>query len=116
MAAPKGNRNNPDGRPPKNKALSTMLEVALEQTSSYKDKRMSGKRILSSMVADALITGRVLFPNDTEYSVISIKDWLDLVKWAYERIDGKPMQRSELTGANGGAIIIDWGDHAGDGD
>jgi hypothetical protein len=92
MAAPKGNKNNPYGRPPKSKALSDMLEVALGKTRLYNGKSTSGKRILSDMVSEAVITGRVKFPEDTEVSIISVKDWIELVKWVYERIDGKPKQ------------------------
>ena len=92
MAPPKGSSNNPNGRPKKNTALTDMLKVALGHTYDYGDKKISGKRILSDLVSKAVITGRVRFPQDTEDSVISVKDWIELVKWTYERVDGKPVQ------------------------
>jgi len=92
MAGVAGKTNNPNGRPPKSKALTSMLEAALGKTRLYGGAKVSGKKILSDMVSDAIITGRLRFPNDTEDSIISVKDWLELVKWAYERIDGKPVQ------------------------
>jgi hypothetical protein len=92
MAAPRGNKNNPNGRPPKSKALSNMLETSLGKTRLYNGKSVSGKRILADMVSNAIIIGRVQFPEDTEVSIISVKDWIELVKWIYERIDGKPAQ------------------------
>jgi hypothetical protein len=106
MAAPKGNHNNPTGRPPKSKALTNMLEIALGATHLYNGKKASGKRILADMVSNALVTGRVRFPADTTDSIISIRDWIELVKWTYERVDGKPVQ--PLSGSDGGAIQVEY--------
>lgn len=106
MAAPKGNCNNPNGRPPKSKALTNMLETALGKTHLYKGKNVSGKRILADLVASVVVTGRLQFPDDNEVSIISIKDWLEFVKWTYERVDGKPVQ--PISGEEGGAIIIEY--------
>lgn len=92
MAPPKGSSNNPNGRPPKKTALTDMLKVALDHTMPYGGKNVSGKRILADLVSKAITTGRLKFPNDTEESVISVRDWIELVKWAYERVDGKPVQ------------------------
>jgi hypothetical protein len=92
MAPPKGSTNNPNGRPSKSKALTNMLEHALGKTHDYNGKNVSGKRILADMVANAIITGRMKFSKDTEESIISIKDWFEMVKWTYERVDGKPVQ------------------------
>jgi hypothetical protein len=102
MAGVAGKTNNPNGRPPKSKALTTMLETALGKTRLYQGKNVSGKLILADMVSKALITGRLRFPDDSEDSIISVKDWIEFVKWAYERIDGKPAQ--PLTGPDGGPI------------
>lgn len=89
---PKGRTNNPAGRPPKNRSLSVILEAALGKSFEYEGKRISGKRVLADMVSRAVITGRVRFPNDNEDSIISVKDWIGLVEWIYERVDGKPKQ------------------------
>lgn len=92
MAGVPGKTNNPNGRPPKSKALTDLLETALGHTYPFNGKNVSGKKILADLVSKALVTGRVRFPDDTDDSVISIKDWIEFVKWAYERIDGKPVQ------------------------
>ena len=93
---PKGKTNNPNGRPPKNRSLSTILEASLGKTVPVDGKGVNGKRVLADMVTKAVTTGRVRFPEDTEDSIISVKDWIGLVQWVYERIDGKPKQ--PLTG------------------
>jgi hypothetical protein len=104
MAGVAGRTNNPNGRPPKSKALTFMLEVALGKTHLYNGKNVSGKRILAEMVSNAVVMGRVRFPSDTEDSVISVKDWIELVKWAYDRVDGKPVQ--PLAGEDGSPLIV----------
>ena len=104
MPTPKGRTNNPNGRPPKAKSLSTMLEKALARTRDVGDRRVSGKQIVTEMIDRALTTGRVRFPEDTEESILSVKDWIDFVKWAYERVDGKPPQ--PLTGDSDSPLKI----------
>jgi hypothetical protein len=92
MAAPKGSHNNPNGRPAKCQALTDSLKIELNKTFDFEGKKISGKKIVAKLVAKAIVTGRFKFPEDTEDSVISIKDWMEFVKWAYERVDGKPVQ------------------------
>lgn len=113
MAPPKGTRNNPNGRPPKSRALTELLVKAVSRPVTLPDgKRTAGKRVLASLVAEVLITGRLRFPNDTEESIISVKDWLEFVKWFYTYME-PPTQRNELTGADGGAIniVVNWDEH-----
>lgn len=105
MAGVVGKTNNPNGRPPKSKALTSMLENALGKTHEYNGKKVNGKRILADMVSNAIITGRLKFPKDTEESIISIKDWIELVKWTYERVDGKPVQPIAGDSDNGEIIL-----------
>lgn len=106
MAGVKGRTNNPNGRPPKSRALTDLLVNAVSRPISLPDgKRAAGKRVLASLVADVLTTGRLRFPNDTEDSIISVKDWLEFVKWFYGYVE-PPVQRNEHTGADGGAIKV----------
>ena len=105
MAAPKGNTNNPHGRPPKNKALTDLLEASLGRTIEIDGKRINGKRVLADLVTACLTTGKVKFPNDDKDSIISISDWIGMVKWVYERVDGKPIQPIAGTGDDGEIII-----------
>jgi hypothetical protein len=106
MAAPKGNRNNPNGRPPKNKALTDILEVSLSRTIEVDGKRINGKRVLADLVTSCLTTGRIRFPNDTEDSIVSVSDWMGMVKWVYERVDGRPIQPLGGVGDNGEIILL----------
>lgn len=108
MAGTKGRTNNPNGRPPKSRALTTLLERALSKTVEVNGKRVSGKRLLAFHVAEVLTTGRLTFPGDTEASVVSVKDWLEFTRWAYQYLE-PPVQRSEL--AVEADIVISWDDH-----
>lgn len=106
MAGVKGKTNNPNGRPPKSRALTELLVNAVSRPITLPDgKRTAGKRVLASLVADVLITGRLRFPHDMEDSVISVKDWLEFVKWFYTYAE-PPVQRNEHTGEGGGDVNI----------
>ena len=105
MAAPKGNRNNPKGRPPKNKALTTALEASLGHVIEVDGKRVSGKRVLADLVVSFITTGKARFPGEDEESIISISDWAGMVKWIYDRVDGRPIQAVEGTGDDGEFVI-----------
>jgi len=106
MAPPKGSRNNPNGRPPKSRALTELLVNAVSRPITLPDgKRVAGKRVLASLVADVLTTGRLRFPNDIEDSIISVKDWLEFVKWFYGYAE-PPVQRNEHTGEDGAPMAV----------
>ena len=106
MAGVRGKTNNPNGRPPKNQALTDMLKKQMSKRIELPDgRKVSGKTLISEMVMRVLASGRLRFPDDTEDSIISVKDWLDFVKWAYERVDGKPVQ--PIGGeADDGSIVL----------
>ena len=83
MAPPKGSHNNPNGRPPKSRALTDALTLALKRMVEYPDgKKVSGKKVLAELVTGVLTTGRIKFPHDTEESIVSVKDWMEFAKWA----------------------------------
>ena len=100
-----GQSGNPNGRPPKSKALSDLLDKALGAMVDTPDGRVTGKRLLARLVAQAVTTGQVKFPQDEKASLLGIKDWMEFVKWAYQYLE-PPITRQEVTGADGGAIII----------
>jgi hypothetical protein len=104
----KGKTNNPNGRPPKERSLTNLLDKALAHTVLVDGKPINGKRVLAQLVTDVLTTGRLKFPGDTEASVISVKDWLEFTKWAYQYME-PPVSRQELTGAGGGpVVVVNW--------
>ena len=105
MAPPKGQTNNPNGRPPKSRALTDLLTTALGRTLEVDGKRVNGKRVLARMVAEILTTGKATFPDGTELR-ISPRDWLEFVKWAYAQIDGPPKHEVDLTSAGEALEIV----------
>lgn len=100
-----GQSGNPQGRARKNKTMTDILETALSKTVDTEDGKVGGKRLLASLVTEAVTTGKVTFPGDELPSTIGVKDWTEFVKWIYERIDGKPTEKHELTGKDGGPIV-----------
>lgn len=104
MAPPKGKTNNPNGRPKKDRALTDILVKRLSHSLDINGKRVSGKNLIAMNVVDAVTKGRIRFPNDTEDSVISVKDWIDFMKWLYVHVDGSV--KTELDVTTGGEKII----------
>jgi hypothetical protein len=109
MAPPKGVSGNPNGRPTKDRSLTHLLDASISKTIEVDGKKVSGKAIASQLVTDVVTTGRLKFPGELEASVISVKDWLEFVKWFYEYCE-PPVKK--LGGHDGGAIhvVFDWGD------
>ena len=100
-----GKTNNPNGRPAKSRALTDLLIKALSKTVEVDGKRTAGKAVLARLVSEVLVTGRLKFPGDEEASVISVKDWLEFVKWGYGYLE-PPITKLEHTGENGEPIVI----------
>lgn len=113
MAFKKGESGNPSGRPPKSRALSDMLEKTLAKTIPTSEGKISGKRVLASLVVEGITTGKVTFPGEDQPSTISVKDWIEFVKWAYQYLE-PPITKQELTGANGEPfvtrVIVEYAD------
>jgi hypothetical protein len=104
MAGVKGRTNNPNGRPKKDRALTDLLVKELSHKVTMPDgSEVSGKKLIAQNVVSAVTTGKVKFPKDTEESVISVKDWIDFMKWLYVHVDGAA--KSELDVTSGGEKI-----------
>ena len=96
----KGQSGNPNGRPPKNRALTDLLEAAGNATIDDKDgKRRAKKRVVASLAWELLTEGQVELPTGKILKV-SPQDWIGLYKWIYQHIDGPP--KSELDVTSGG--------------
>ena len=87
--------------------MTTLLERALSRSLEFEGKRISGKRVLARMVAEVLTKGTATFP-DGKVLEVAPRDWLEFAKWAYGHIDGPPKQALELTGADGGPLLIEY--------
>jgi len=111
MAPPKGTVNNPNGRPPKSRALTTLLEKTGNKTVLLKDgRRVSGKRLLARSLWEGLTTGIITFPDGSKFE-LDPGDWMALSQFVYKHIDGPPPADFHLSGADGGAIILKWSDN-----
>lgn len=86
-----GTSGNPKGRPPKSRALTTILEKAGNRT--YKpegaDKGTARKKLLAEMLWGAAVTGCVTFP-DGRSETLESSDWLNVVQFLYKHVDGPP--------------------------
>lgn len=91
-----GESGNPSGRPPKNRALTDLLEKAGSKTIEIDGKPISGKRILARLAWDLAVTGKATFPDGTSLA-LDPSDWLGLVKWIYTHIDGPPRAELDVT-------------------
>ncbi len=85
MAYVKGQSGNPAGRPRKKRPLA---ETILEQ--SYRPNPdcpvYSNQQVLSILIWNGLTSGMVHFGH-ISYK-LSRRDWLDLIKWASQHVDG----------------------------
>lgn len=53
-------------------------------------------------------TGKATFPDGTVLEA-SPRDVMDIWKWLYAHIDGPPKHEVELTGADGGpVVVVNW--------
>lgn len=91
-----GQSGNPNGRPPKNRALTAILETALNKTADTPDGRVKRKRIIAEHITLAATEGRVVLP-DGETMELGPKEWIDLLKWIYSHIDGPPRAEIDVT-------------------
>lgn len=103
---PPGVSGNPAGRPPKERALTTILETAGNSTlTTSEGKHVARKRITAGLLWELASTGRATFPDGTVLEA-DPADWLAAVKWLYQHIDGPPKQAMELSGPDDGPLVI----------
>lgn len=111
----KGKSGNPNGRPPKSRALTEILEKAGNKSIEVDGKNVAGKRLVASLLWDVATTGKATFPDGTMLAA-SPQDWMAIVKFIYTQIDGAPKAEMDMT-SNGetikGYVVFspdDWDD------
>jgi len=92
----KGQSGNPNGRPPKNRALTDLLEKAGNVVIDTKDgKRAARKRVVAALAWELVTSGKAELPNG-ETLKLAANDWLGMLKWIYQHIDGPPKTGLDL--------------------
>jgi len=106
-----GQSGNPAGRPPKSRALADMLDTALSKSIETKDGKITGKRLIARLVVEGITTGKVKFPDEEKPSTLSVKDWIEFLKWAYQYLDPPTQKVAPVTpdGENP-YMVMDSGD------
>jgi len=89
----KGVSGNPKGRPPKERALTAILEKAGNQVITDADgKRRGKKRIVARLLWEVATTGTCAFPDgkggSRQLQPQNVEEWFDIIKWIYTHIDG----------------------------
>jgi hypothetical protein len=107
MPGKKGKTNNPNGRPPKNRALTALLEAAGAKTIERDGKPVTRKRFVADALWTAITTGKVTLEDgeETVTLLLATDDWIGLVQFLYKQVDGPPPSEHQLTGANGESLI-----------
>lgn len=85
MAWRKGQSGNPNGRPPKEKALTSILERYGEEQEDGKTRK---ERLAEELWA------------------LALSGDLPAIKYIYDRLDGRPRETMDVDGSVGGTLII----------
>lgn len=97
MALPKGRTNNPNGRPPKSRTLTALLEKAGDQKVVDVDgNEIPAKQLVSRYLWEALTTGSVLLPSGHAMHFDG-SEWAALAFKVLAQVDGPPKAEVDVT-------------------
>lgn len=104
MPFQKGNRANPNGRPPKERTLTNILEKAGNEKVSVDGVLVPRKVLAARLVWQFITEGKVTFHDGFTMKAYP-KEWVQMVEKLYKQVDGLPRQDVDLT-SQGKAITI----------
>jgi hypothetical protein len=104
---PAGTSGNPNGRPPVSRALSGILERAGGRRLKGPDgKSREARELVAQSVWELAATGRVELAGGRPLEVEGVREWLSVVGWIFERIEGKPKASAALGDLRDGALLV----------
>lgn len=110
----KGKSGNPKGRPPKGRALATLLEKAGSKRVVLVEgeKAVSRNQYVASQVWAALVTGTITYPGGAGVRLEG-SDWVRLLQFVHAHIDGPVPAAGKftLTGVDDGPIQMEFVDY-----
>lgn len=103
----KGQSGNPNGRPPKNRALTELLERIGNTTVEVDGKKIAQKRVVAELLWSGARTGKIQFL-DGPLLTLDFGQWKGLIDFLWYQIDGPPKVQTatELSGPDGGPIAM----------
>jgi hypothetical protein len=113
MPFQKGQSGNPNGRPPKTRALTDLLEKAGRKTVIVDGRKVARNRFLADAIWQAITERKVTLPGGSEL-LVGPDDWWDAVQFLYKHVDGPPKAELDVT-SNGNVIKVSIGDESDDG-
>ncbi len=91
-----GQSGNPRGRPPKKRALTTLLEKGGNVKYAIEDEEIAAKKVFAAHVWEGLATGKIEFGNN-EKIVLDGSQYIALAKLVLGQIDGPPKTEFDMT-------------------
>jgi hypothetical protein len=103
----KGKSGNPNGRPPKGRAIAERIEKALGKYDVGQDgKRHRRTDLIAEVWVSAMLTGKVELPNGTSMQ-LPPREWFELGKFVVGHIDGPAKAQLELSGDRAAPLTIE---------
>lgn len=96
--------NNPHGRPRKAQGLTDLLRTYLDKKDP--SDKVARKQLMVEELYRRAMGGWIADPDDPDHRVY-VRGSDDLLKYAFDRVDGKPIQALEHTGDGGAPIEVE---------